>query len=469
MSAYSESGEKDVPGAGARGRSGSASLHAGPSLRGPNEPFLRPVLEAIERQGIRYAWLRGFEEAGGAGLRELDLLIPSGELPRLAEVLLDYGFRPPPSWGHDPHRFFVAHDRETGRWWKLDVVTDLRYGRSIRALRVGDVESCLRRCGPDHLLSPEDEFVALLLHCLLDCAELSTRHRTRLAVLARQLHARPESGRRAGEQVERWLAPALTWPMIVNALESQDWSALTRRRSALTRHLFRNDPLMVAWRRLSGRSLRLLRPMLFSLLRRGSSIVLLGPDGAGKSTLARALEEEKPLRARRVYMGTNRESANVALPAARWIEEHRKALGPKTWRGYRLLLKGLGFASRLAEQWYRYAVARYHLLRGRLVIFDRYVYDALATTEGATLRARLRRRLLRAGAPAPDLVVVLDAPGDVLWQRKREHTPELLERQRRAYLELRDRLPRIAVVDATRGADAVRKTVVSLVWSRYDR
>jgi thymidylate kinase len=42
----------------------------------------------------------------------------------------------------------------------------------------------------------------------------------------------------------------------------------------------------------------------------------------------------------------------------------------------------------------------------------------------------------------------------------------LLERQRRGYLSLYDQIPQMFVVDATRGADEVRRTVVSMICDR---
>ena len=71
--------------------------------------------------------------------------------------------------------------------------------------------------------------------------------------------------------------------------------------------------------------------------------------------------------------------------------------------------------------------------------------------------------------PAPDLVVILDAPGSTLYQRKGEHSAELLEKQRQEYLKLDRRLRRSVVIDATRNADLVRREVIRLMWRRYAR
>jgi thymidylate kinase len=55
----------------------------------------------------------------------------------------------------------------------------------------------------------------------------------------------------------------------------------------------------------------------------------------------------------------------------------------------------------------------------------------------------------------------------VLYQRKQEHSPELLERQRQRYLKILDGVTRTAVVDARHGPDEVRRQVSAVIWRRY--
>src|SRR5438309_195154 len=78
--------------------------------------------------------------------------------------------------------------------------------------------------------------------------------------------------------------------------------------------------------------------------------------------------------------------------------------------------------------WGRYARAVYHRSRGRFVVFDRYVYEALLPASGPLLA--LKRPyfwLLARMIPPPTVVVVLDAPGVVTYGRKQENPPDELE------------------------------------------
>ena len=56
------------------------------------------------------------------------------------------------------------------------------------------------------------------------------------------------------------------------------------------------------------------------------SVALIGPDGAGKTTIARMLEERSPLPLKYIYMGENIGASNFALPTSRFLEYFRENL-----------------------------------------------------------------------------------------------------------------------------------------------
>jgi thymidylate kinase len=129
---------------------------------------------------------------------------------------------------------------------------------------------------------------------------------------------------------------------------------------------------------------------------------------------------------------------------------------------------GVRLAGRLATQWTRVLKAGYHRRRGRLVLFDRYCYDArLPSRVRHGRRSQARRWLLAHACPPPDLAVLLDAPSELLYARKGEHDVALLEKQREAFRTLLPRLPRALAVDASREADEVRRVVTAAIWREY--
>jgi thymidylate kinase len=199
-----------------------------------------------------------------------------------------------------------------------------------------------------------------------------------------------------------------------------------------------------------------------------ASVALIGPDGAGKTTLTRMLEQSDVLPFRYLYMGIDIPASNLALPTSRLIER-LKQRGPAAGGGTAAtsrparkgLLRRLGrrvwslarLCNRLAEQWFRQFVSWYYQARGYVVLYDRhFVFDFSPeiTGEALSLDKRLHQWYLWHIYPRPDLVIFLDAPGALLYARKGEQTPEELERRRQAFLATGRRLRNFVRVDATR-------------------
>ena len=94
--------------------------------------------------------------------------------------------------------------------------------------------------------------------------------------------------------------------------------------------------------------------------------------------------------------------------------------------------------------------------RGGLVLIDRYYYDFFVDQRRYRLSVPLF--IVRLGfffLKKPDLVLLLDAPADVLRRRKQEVAPAETERQRIAYRELVRGLSNGRVLDATQAPEKV--------------
>jgi thymidylate kinase len=197
---------------------------------------------------------------------------------------------------------------------------------------------------------------------------------------------------------------------------------------------------------------------------RGLTVAVFGADGSGKSTvLEGVLRHIVALRQRRALylhfgpgVGRGMGGPPVTQPHGR---RPRGMVGSTLKLLYYLLDFAVGYSLKVWP-------AR---SRGTVVVFDRYYHDILVDPSryrygGPQRWPHAIARLI----PMPDLIILLDAPPEVLQARKQEVTFSESARARQAYLEMMDQLPGAHVVDAARGLDDVVADVTRLVFQRLD-
>jgi thymidylate kinase len=407
-------------------------------------PLLHSVFNAFHAEGVRWALLRLPLVLGAANGGDVDLLLASGDVRRVQKILQNFGFVNITPYSGSVHMYFVTYDRPTDSWLCLDLVSELSFGRH-NSLKTRAEEKCLATCqyhGVVRTLAPDDDFWILLSHCILDKGFIAGRHRARLQEL---LPAVRTDGLIA-QALEGLSLTGWSLDRMLECVSAGDWTALESIAPALTASAIRRHviaPWQMAILRLSR-----LKDRLLNLRRcRGLSVALLGPDGAGKTTLMVDIQESFMLPVRSVYMG-------LTGGLLRYIAM--------------LHVPGIVFLGRLLVFWGRYLLAQYHQARGRHVVFDRYIYDAMVPhPERLNWLRRASRWMDGHACPGPDLVLVLDAPGEVMYARKGEYTAETLEEWRHYFLALKKRFPQVEVIDTTRDRDAVRIEVIDRIWQRY--
>lgn len=403
-------------------------------------PLLEDIFRALQGAGVSWCLLRD-DTRSELLPADVDILLSPADMPLARHALEDLGFVQVPSPGYAPHTFFYAYFSDLDAWIKLDIVNELAFGPYF-AFKTNLASGCLERRqqqGCVVTLDPDDAFWALLLHCLLDKRRFAPHRTERLQELAETAHTNGPCARLVAERCPPGWTPA----RLIQEVQHGNWSGLQNAAPAFLITWLRQQPAALS--RLAVQAvLRRMRNWPLVNGRRGLTVALLGPDGAGKSSVAAGIGGSFYFPSRLVYMGLFQRKFSPRVPPA-----------------VRLVL-------RLVMAWERYLVGRYHRALGRLVIFDRYTHDAwVSLAQPLSWYRRLYFWLLAHACPAPDMTIVLDVSGEVMYARKGEHSVLQLEDFRKAFLNLRTRIRGLQTVDANQSADVVRAEVTARIWERY--
>jgi thymidylate kinase len=185
----------------------------------------------------------------------------------------------------------------------------------------------------------------------------------------------------------------------------------------------------------------------------GAVVLVAGPDGAGKSSVAAALERHQS-GTKRIHWrpGLLPHLGNLVGNDVACVAQHPHGRAPRSRLVslarllYFLVDFQLGYLVRVAPP----------KRRGHWVVIERGWWDMQIDPRRYRLGSipTLIRSLGRM-VPKPDLLVILDAPSPVLRRRKEELPKDELERQRQAWLTLD--LPGVqkVIVDATQPLEQV--------------
>ena len=459
---------------------------------------------ALAAQGVRYCQWKGHAKRArwSVGDGDLDLLVARTDCAALVNVLHRLGFKlalPPASRDVPGALSYFGLDAAFGRLIHVHLHVHLVVGRPWSRHYRMPIEPAVLRTAvastPFPIPAPEFQLLLLVVQATFRHSLRDAGRRGRPAWL---LEIQPQLERLEHEVPRATLAPTLArhLPEIDLALFDRcrdvlrpgrpPWTAL-RVRAALERRLRAlagGRPVVAALRRVSDHAARLAgtaRRDRKRLAHGGALVALIGADGAGKSTCARALEDwlAPELLVRRAHMGRPPRSAltlaaGALLKAARWVDRNA-AKSPWSLRAHCELLRSVCTGR---DRYGLYRRMRRFTRTGGVAICERYpipenaplVGASAAQGRAATAQSRVATLLRRLDAryyariTLPDIMFVLRVDPETAIRRKADEPAAYVRARAGMLWNLRWARDGVVAVDARRPLVEVVAELRARVW-----
>jgi len=424
----------------------------------------RVLLDALSTECKAYCILSGYERLPDAFDTDIDFMVDQEDFNRMPGIIDEVARR-------TGTRLFQAIDHElTGRAYFLgslegpaltivqpDSAADYRhFGRAW--LPANEVLAA-RRLHPNgfYIPSTAHEFAYSLIK-RLNKRSFNREHGYKLHRL--YVEDRIECGRMIARFVR-----GPEGSQIVRMASANDWTAMYESiepfRAAMLRT--RKETFQQRLKDLPRNALNVMRRIVQPT---GCWIALMGPDGCGKSLVLRAVSQE--------FAPSFRTIRHYHL-RPKLIGRKSTSQGPVTDPHGQPPRGAVASIAKVIDLWLDYTLGYLFrilpgLIRTELVLFDRCFYDLLVDSK--RIRYGGPPWLLRAVArlaPGPDLVILLDAPPEVLRSRKQEVPATEVVRQRAAYLDLARTLRSAVVVNAAQPAENVIHDAVAAILDHLGR
>jgi len=397
------------------------------------------LFDLLEREGISYCVPHGYDELPERIASDVDIIMPADVLPgRLARLLREnqqhLGGRIVQWLGDRAHFIVLAGYNPDGSRCFLQLHVDSDYVLNRRVICPGPVLLDGRQRHKQWYVPSSDVEFACLLARRITKGQLDERSRRTLVRLYQHC---PDACRDRTSELFGASAAAViddlrqVRPRQVSLRRQLLWRATFRHLGALMKHTVGA---------LGRRAARVFQ------LDRGLHVVLLGPDGSGKSSVLRAVSHDLAP----AFADTKRRSFPPGL------RNRGKDVGTNSTPHEQAPRSFVGSCVRAVAYWFAYEqfgypfTVRREKARNELIFHDRHLVDALVDPRRYRYTGpRWLLRLVWALLPKPDLVVLLDAPAETTHARKREVPLAETQRQREGYLALVQKLSYGRVIDAS--------------------
>jgi thymidylate kinase len=310
--------------------------------------------------------------------------------------------------------------------------------------------------------SPEIEAPFILMRRIVK-NDLKTSHLLILKVLLEASSAARTIKEFMGEKASRSLIS-----MIEKGDASSFQSNLKDYREALKKLSRKNISVVYRAQYMISQFKRLMERLLHPV---GISIVFLGPDGSGKSTIANLVMNRvagsfhgSSIKYWRPRLFPTMGSLKVWNPSIEQKENPAPHNVPTQGRMKSLIR----FFYYMADYILGYPLKVYlPKVRKQIVVFDRYYYDYLVDLRRYQFNVPIwLPGLLLPLIPRPDLAIYLDAEPTDLMKRKQELTLEEMERQVKTFRSKLSIIPNSAKIMTDRSVEAIVKEISYLVLKK---
>jgi hypothetical protein len=414
-----------------------------------------PVFEAWRRNKITFVVLRNYETLPEKTGHDIDVLVHPNDLAFAERLLLEAahnaGYRLSNRVEFSPISIFLYHS-ETLVQAQFDLFDKLCW-RGMTLLSTQSVLNWRVDRGLFAIPHPIHESVSDLLARLIYHDYVKDSYKP---IILKVFNSYPQEcttvlSRMFGKPVAK---------RATTCILNDDWKAVGSMGPAMRRHLI--------WRSLAYKPVNTVGNIQSDIGRfvgrmarpPGAKIVLVGPDGSGKSTVAACLME--------ALHGTfyKDKSLRIHWKPAVFLRKRRAerppttnphAQAPRGWLTSQLVYV-YHWLEFLAGSLLQFQPVKF---RSGMVLIERHHYDFITDPRRYRLQPPCRLiqfafRCLR----RPDLVFLLDAPAELLHARKAELPLEETRKQREAYRAFVAKLPNGRVIDCTQPLDQVVNAIV---------
>ena len=430
--------------------------------------FLSRFFVKLNDAGIKYCVLKNYDQLPLHVGNDVDMWVGQGAQERFCEILssvakdLEWNriaYSPRLKYKGEGDHFFVNEDLSEIIHIDLWSYINRRGVRYLNESVLAD-HLCLHENG-FYIPSPGLEASILLLKDLIYQGKIFEKYHERITLLIKKEPAVFSKSISAtfGKRVSQF---------IIDKSTSAQWGELEKRykrlRWDLLKKIMLEQPLCYC---LDSLFYLIDRSKKYLFPKTGIFLVLLGPDGSGKSTVAEHVMKSEVLR--KLFMNKRyfHSRFNFLPPLRKYLsfctktttDDNPEPQQTKTYGMLRAMVYpiyyGMSYILGHPLLWKEKACSG-------LVIFDRDYYDFLIQRELMKCPKWIIRCIGNL-IPKPDIVIFLQTKPEIVFERKQELTMEEIQRQNTVCNEFMARLPNGVNVDASSCVDEIVSQIKKII------